>query len=302
LNDTLTTVDKVKLAVKGAVSVLPKLGLKNKPRFHPDGVSFIVAVKDEERWIKPCIQSIQHVADEIIVVDSSVLDNTTKIVQELKAANPKIRHIRFYCESPSAFALSLHVGLVNVSYKWVFKWDSDLVAKSPEAIKEWVDRLKTLDKDRYYVIDVPRINLEGDLQHQAKLEPFGAYEGRLFTWSPELKYALKDNHYEQLMGDSIWGQRLPAWFNNLRWHEPYIFHCNIKSPKRMLLRQYWGDYMIKKDSSFQSLEEYTAYRVKTDRNLTMEQAIEAKAEEMKPYLIPYDKARFGELPEVLKGV
>jgi glycosyltransferase involved in cell wall biosynthesis len=302
LDATYTTRDKAVLAVKGVVSLLPKLGLIKKPRFHPNGISFIVAVKDEERWIKPCIQSIQHVADEIIVVDSSVLDNTTQIVQELKASNPKIKHFRFYCDSPSAFALSLHIGLSNVNYKWVFKWDSDLVAKSPQAIKEWIDRLEHLDKNRYYVIDVPRINLEGDLKHHPKAEPFSAYEGRLFTWSPELKYALKDNHYEQLMGDSIWGQRLPAWFNNPRWHEPYIFHCNIKSPKRMLLRQYWGDYMIRKETNFQSLEEYTTYRVKKDLNLTLDQAIEQKKAEIHQNLIPYDKARFGELPEVLKGL
>jgi hypothetical protein len=104
-----------------------------------------------------------------------VLDKTTQIVQELKSSNPKIKHIRFYFDSPSAFALSLHIGLFNVNYKWVFKWDSDLVAKSPRAIKEWIDRLKRLDKDCYYFIDVPRINLEGDLQHQPKSCPFGAY-------------------------------------------------------------------------------------------------------------------------------
>ena len=302
MDDTLGVRDKAVLAVKGVVSALPKLGLLKKPRFHPNGVSFIVAVKDEERWIKPCIQSIQDVANEIIVVDSSVQDNTTKIVDELTVNNDKIKHIRFYWDGSNAFALSLHIGLVSVNYKWVFKWDSDLVAKNPEAMKEWIGRLKHLDKDRYYVIDVPRINLEGDLKHHPKSLPFGAYEGRLFTWSPELRYALKDNHYEQLTGDSVWGHRLPAWFNNIRWHEPYIFHCNIKSPKRMLMRQYWGEYMIHKESRFQSLEEYTSYRVKTDLNLTMDEAIRQKMAEVQADLIPYDKVRFGELPEVLKGL
>lgn len=302
MDDTIGTRDKVVLGVKGIVSELPKLGLVKKPNFHPDGVSFIIAVKDEERWIKPCIESIQDVASEIIVVDSSVEDNTTKIVNDLKNKNDKIKHIRFYWGGPNAFALSLHIGLVSANYKWVFKWDSDLVAKDNKSMKEWIGRLSCLDKDRYYVIDVPRINLEGDLLHQPKSLPFGAYEGRIFTWSPELRWALKDNYYEQVYGDSIWGHRFPPWFNNLRWHEPYIFHCNIKSPKRMLLRGYWGDYMVHKETRFASLEEYTEYRVKKDFNMTMDQAIEKSMAQIRAGLIPYDKQRFGELPKPLLDI
>ena len=137
-------------------------------------------------------------------------------------------------------------------------------------------RLKKLDKDRYYVIDVPRINLEGDLQHHPKLTPFGAFEGRLFTWSTELRWGLKDNYVEQVSGDSIWGHRFPPWFNTKRWYEPYIYHCNIKSLKHMLLRQYWGDYVSRKETQFSSLEEYAIYRAKTDLNLSLDDAIRKK--------------------------
>jgi glycosyltransferase involved in cell wall biosynthesis len=301
LKDELVIRDKIVLAVKNVVSWAPKLGLMKKPRYQKDGVTFIVAVKDEERWIKPCIQSIQNVADEIIVVDSSVEDNTTKIVETLSANNPKIKHIKFYWGGSNAFALSLHIGLVSASYKWVFKWDSDLIAKSPQALQQWIDRLKQLDKDRYYVIDIPRINLEGDLEHQSRLLPFGAYESRLFTWSPELRWALKNNFYEQVSGDSIWGHRFPPYFNSLRWHEPYVFHCNIKSPKRSLTRQYWFDYMAHKETRFASLEEYTAYRIRQDHGISMEEAIEKTMVLITKDMAPYDKARFGELPELLKN-
>ncbi len=122
VDDTVGTRDKAVYAIKGAVSWLPKLGLKRKPRFHPDGITFVVAVKDEEKWIAPCIRSIQDAADEIIIVDSSVLDNTTKIVDDLAAANKKIKHIRFYCDTPSAFALSLHIGLATPATSGCFKW------------------------------------------------------------------------------------------------------------------------------------------------------------------------------------
>jgi glycosyltransferase involved in cell wall biosynthesis len=300
LKEELVFRDKVVLAVRNVVSLAPKLGLMKKPRYHKDGVTFLVAVKDEERWIKPCIQSIQDVADEIIIVDSSVEDTTTKIVESLAANNTKIKHIKFYYGGFNAFALALHIGLVGASYKWVFKWDSDLIAKSPEAIKEWINRLKHLDKNRYYVIDVPRINLEGDLEHQSRSEPFGAYEGRLFTWSPELRWLVKDNYYEQISGDSIWGHRFPPYYNNLRWHEPYVFHCNIKSPKRTLTRKYWHDYMAQKENRFASLDEYAAYRIRQDEGISVEEGIKKAMDQITEGIMPYDKVRFGELPELLK--
>jgi len=300
LKDKIETGDKVILTVRNVLSVLPKLGLVKKPRFHKEGISFIVPVKDEEQWIKPCILSIVNVADEIIVVDSSIEDNTTEIVESLAKSYDKIKHIRFYWQGANAFALSCHIGLVSANYKWVFKWDSDFVAKSTDALTEWKARLDRLDKDKYFVIDIPRINLEGDLQHHPKNCPFGIYEARLFTWSPELKWALKDNYWEQVSGDSIWGHRFPPWYKILRWHDPYIFHCNIKSPKRMLMRMFWMDYMLTKENRFPSLEAYTAYRVQKDWNMNLEEAQKKASAMLMQNFIPYDKARFGDLPEILR--
>jgi len=71
--------DKFIISIRNTLSVLPKLGLVKKPNFYKDGISFILPVKDEEQWIKPCILSIERVADEIIVVNSSVENSTTSI-------------------------------------------------------------------------------------------------------------------------------------------------------------------------------------------------------------------------------
>jgi glycosyltransferase involved in cell wall biosynthesis len=299
VKDELYTKDKVVIGLRNVLSVLPKLGLVKKPSFHRDGVSFIVPVKDEEQWIKPCIESIIDVADEIIVVDSSTEDSTTQIVDALKKQHSKIKHIRFYWQGANAFALSCHIGLVCASYKWVFKWDSDYVAKSPTALLEWKGRLSKLDKNKYYVIDVPRINLEVDLQSQPKNCPFGIYEARIFTWSPELRWALKDKSWEQITGDSIWGHRFPPWYKILRWHEPYIFHCNIKTPKRMLMRLFW-DFQVNRDPRFSSLEEYTRFKVKEEWHMSFEEGMKKAMDIYKQGTIPYDKAKYGELPEVLQ--
>jgi glycosyltransferase involved in cell wall biosynthesis len=299
LKDEIRFRDKILLSVRDIVSLAPKIGLVKKPMYHKYGVTFVVVVKDEERWIKACLQSIQDVADEIIVVDSSVEDNTTEIVESLAAVNKKIRHIRFYYNGSNAIVLAHHIGLTCANYKWIFKWDSDDVAKSPQALQEWISRLKQLDPNRYYAIDISRIHMKGDLEHQYRPRPFGRYEFRLFTWSPELRWGIVNTN-EHVIGDSIWGQRFPPWFKIIRWHEPYVFHCDIKSPKRSVVRRYWEDYMIYKGSQFTSLEEYATYRIREEYGISLEEAIKKNMEQMAKELIPYDKTHYGELPEQIK--
>jgi glycosyltransferase involved in cell wall biosynthesis len=300
-------VSTVKKPARRMLSVLPKLGLVKKPHFHKDGISFIVPVKDEEEWIKSCLLSIEDVADEIIVVDSSIEDNTTKIIESLAESVDKIKHIRLYHEGPEAFALSCHIGLVTARFKWIFKWDADFVAS--EKIGIWRKRLESLDEDRYYVIELPRVNLEGDVHHQPRTDPsygeaarFAGSEARLFTWSPELRWVLlvrsRDNNYERVCGDSIWGNRFPPWYTILSWREPHIFHCNIKNPLRMLTRLFWSDYQ-RAGAGFASLEDYTEYRVKNEWHMTMTEAQQKVMHSLEEKLVPYDESRFGRLPSIL---
>lgn len=54
------------------------------------------------------------------------------------------------------------------------------------------------------------------------------------------------------------------------------------------------------ETEFASLEEYTAYRVKKDLNMTMDQAAEKIMREVQSELMPLDVARYGELPKLLR--
>jgi|GEM_PF-878693 len=295
--------NKLKDIARTFFSYLPSLGLIKKPHFHEEGISVVIPVKDEEEWIEPSILSVQDVADEIIVIDSSVEDNTTKIVERLADRNDKIRHVRFYCEAPNSFALACHIGLVVAHFKWMFKWDSDCVARSSQALMDWRERIMNLDKNKYYVIQIPRINLEGDLFHQPRDCPFGGYEGRIFTWSPELRCVLKNNDIEYWVGDSIWGYRFPPWYKKLRWDDAYVFHCNIKNPRRMLLRMFWSDWMAINDyKRFPTLEDYALYRIRNEWKMdSLDEAVSFFSKKSLDSLVPYDKKRFGDYPELLKS-
>jgi hypothetical protein len=59
--------------------------------------------------------------------------------------------------------------------------------------------------------------------------------------------------------------------------------------------------MMRKETQFATLEEYTEYRVRKDWNMSMEEAQKKVMGDLLKEAEPYDKARFGELPAVLQG-
>ena len=67
----------------------------------------------------------------------------------------------------------------------------------------------------------------------------------------------------------------------------------------MLMRMFW-DFQINRDPRFSSLEEYTRFHVKQDWNMTFEEAQIKAMEICRAGVIPYDKTKYGELPEILQ--
>ncbi len=57
--------------------------------------------------------------------------------------------------------------------------------------------------------------------------------------------------------------------------------------------------MVHKEIRFKNLEEYTAYRVRKDWNMSMEEAEKKAMDDLMKGLEPYDRTRFGDLPKVL---
>ncbi|XZF12890.1 glycosyltransferase family 2 protein [Chitinophagaceae bacterium MMS25-I14] len=103
-------------------------------------ISAIIITYNEERNIARCIESLQGVADEIIVVDSYSKDNTVAIAQ--KEGARVVQHpFNGYGEQKS-FANS------QASYNWVLNLDAD-EALSPELKKSILDIKEQPDADAY---------------------------------------------------------------------------------------------------------------------------------------------------------
>lgn len=75
-------------------------------------------VKNEERFLPACLQSIQPIADDIIVVDTGSTDNTIAIAQSFGARITQI-------EWPDDFSAARNVGLGLVRTPWVLILDAD---------------------------------------------------------------------------------------------------------------------------------------------------------------------------------
>jgi GT2 family glycosyltransferase len=93
-------------------------------------ISIIVAVKNEEKYVRKCVDSLlnqSYPADkyEIIVVDGFSADGTWEILQELKKRNPELRIFKNLKENAAA---GRNIGVRNAKGEYVAFIDGDAVA------------------------------------------------------------------------------------------------------------------------------------------------------------------------------
>ena len=199
MKDTFTLRDK------GVIFLHNVLSYKTKSPLLPFGISFLVVTKNNQSTIQESLDSISDVANEIIVVDGS---STPTDIHSVKS-----QYFRYRTEEKNwkVFADSLNFGLQRCRFKWVFKWDADMVANT-EGIMLWKERLRNLNDRFCYEVDVARVNDNINCS-------FGGYEGRLFTQHPNVRYNWVPDR------DSI---VYPLWFRLLRWEEQFILHLEPK--------------------------------------------------------------------------
>lgn len=83
------------------------------------GISAIIMTLNEEANIRPCLESLRGVVDEIFLVDSGSTDGTTKIAETLGAT--VIYH------PPATQAVILNWALENIDFRgdWILRLDAD---------------------------------------------------------------------------------------------------------------------------------------------------------------------------------
>lgn len=81
----------------------------------------IIIVKDEERCIKRCIDSIVNEVDKIIIIDTGSTDDTIRIIKELKYKKIKIYNYTWNND----FSEARNFGLDKVNNGWIIFIDAD---------------------------------------------------------------------------------------------------------------------------------------------------------------------------------
>ncbi|MBN1850286.1 MAG: glycosyltransferase [Deltaproteobacteria bacterium] len=273
-------------------SLLPSMGLFPAIQKRTRGISIYMRVKNERDWIVASIQSIKGIADEIIVVDNGSTDGTYEILEEMVSSEagliklwqkPELRH-----SDLSNFALE------QTLFQWVFRWDGDMVAHTDgeHPINELRRRILSLNPNRYYIIYLRHINLCGDLWHQ-DLKEMVHIEEYIHTFSDSVQF-IHPGRFEAV--------KFPLYYKPLFWYEPYVFHVNIKSTRRMLLRYFWEDWMEKKDYvRYPNLEDYVKGKIKSEFGSgSWDDAEKICLEKSMKDFIPFNKDIFGPYPALLR--
>ncbi|MGN2338865.1 glycosyltransferase [Clostridium cagae] len=86
-------------------------------------LSLCMIVKNEEKNLERCLESIKDIVDEIIIVDTGSIDNTLKIAEKY---NAKI----FFYKWDNSFANARNYSLSKASKDWILIMDADDELKS----------------------------------------------------------------------------------------------------------------------------------------------------------------------------
>jgi glycosyltransferase involved in cell wall biosynthesis len=81
-------------------------------------ISLCMIVKDEEKWLEGCLDSVKPVADEIIIVDTGSSDKTAWIAERLGAR-------LFHYEWDNSFSNARNFAISKASGDWILSLDAD---------------------------------------------------------------------------------------------------------------------------------------------------------------------------------
>lgn len=111
----------------------------------PGTLSICMIVKNEEKLLGRCLQSIKEVADELVVVDTGSTDSTVKVAEDFGA-----NVIR--AQWKNDFAWARNISIKQATCQWILWLDADDVVPS-ESIP-MIKELKSRTPDRVYALVV----------------------------------------------------------------------------------------------------------------------------------------------------
>ena len=160
-----------------------------------NGISLVMMVKNEEDMIRDCLEHVQHVVDEYVIVDTGSTDKTIDIINkfaEHSSVPVKLLHYP-WCDN---YSIPRNFGKDNASQRWILHLDAD------ERIK--YEDLKMLFEVTEHSFDIGVVSVANYLERtttpgqKPKIAPTQAI--RLFRNIPEFFYT---GVIHETIGDSM---------------------------------------------------------------------------------------------------
>ena len=160
-----------------------------------NGISLVMMIKNEEDMIQDCLEHVEHVVDEYIIVDTGSTDKTIKIVEEFaKYSSVPVKLLHHdWCDN---YSIPRNFGLDNASKRWILHLDAD------ERIQ--YEDLKKLFEITEHSFDIGVITVANylekhiDKSKKPKIAPTQAI--RIFRNIPEFFYT---GVIHETIGDSL---------------------------------------------------------------------------------------------------
>jgi glycosyltransferase involved in cell wall biosynthesis len=155
-------------------------------------LSLCMIVKNEESLLPQCLQSVNEIVDEMVILDTGSSDRTVEIAREFGC---RVHHFE-WCND---FSTARNEALKYVQGEWVLVLDADEVL-TPDVVPEIKQAIK---KDSHLVINLIRQEVG------ASQCPYSLVS-RLFRNHPAVRFS---RPYHAMVDDSVQEllQREPQW-------------------------------------------------------------------------------------------
>lgn len=228
------------------------------------GISAVVAMKNEEYTLPFCLESLIGFADQIIIIDNGSEDNSLLLAKKFKLEHGNEIEVNII-EMPGALLGDCReAGLKATKYQWHLRWDADMIAHTDGELDMKKLKNKILKDNTPRTLQLPRINLTGDLFHVVKNRDWDPGEPILIWFNQDISY--------QEFGkfDTI---RVPKYFLQIKESTNYYFHCQgLKSDINLIHRFHyfsWREAVNSADKNNlpEHIKTYEAYIKKRNKYL-----------------------------------
>lgn len=243
-------------------------------------VACVMCTWMEERMVSLALESSRAFVSRYVVVDKD--GSTVPAIEACRDGWGLDMEIHVKPEmtlrEARAFAVS------RIQEPWILVQDGDEVfhtdgPSAVEGLRRFMDRPNI-------VLSAPMNVLCGDLRHTRPDLPQQPPHKFLYHNNGTVRAPNTERDLPTMDG---WRIKLPR---------PYKFNCQVKSPRRMFLRQFWKGWCKDSDAHlrYSSLEDYVAGEL----GINIDAGLETWYRDYMASLIPYDELRWGYYPEVVR--